>query len=88
MKCPNDKHDNYCPEEDSVCTFEPEFKQECAQCVLEERDSLKQKNELLLKSLKDVLRYLVTTKGLKDSGKGRTDQQQAVLDTAHKLLRG
>lgn len=42
MKCPNGKHDSYCAEEDSVMDFSADDPvQECAQCVMEERNKLR-----------------------------------------------
>lgn len=40
MKCPNGKHDNYCPEEDSV--FDPDTEKcVCSGCLLEENKALR-----------------------------------------------
>ena len=39
MKCPKGKHDNYCPQEDSIWNPNTETC-ECAACVREERDAL------------------------------------------------
>jgi hypothetical protein len=40
----------------------------------------------LLAALKEVLRVLVTPRGLPDRGKGRTDEQQATLDAARAAI--
>lgn len=53
MKCPSGKHD-YCPEEDSVITFKPKFKQECSKCVVEERDKLQEDVQKMRRALEYV----------------------------------
>ena len=40
----------------------------------------------LIEAMENLLRYCVTTKGLPDAGKGRTEDQQSALDAARAAI--
>jgi hypothetical protein len=40
----------------------------------------------LLDALRDILQYCVTSKGMPDKGKGRTNEQQTALDNAIRAI--
>ncbi len=52
MNCPNNKHRNYVPEEDSLLNSSGIF--ECVQCIKEERDSLKTRDNGIQTILQDM----------------------------------
>lgn len=68
---PSSLHDDPCPD----CGGDPER--------LRKPSPMEQE---LLKTLKDVLRELVTPRGFPDAGKGRTERQQEVFDAARAVI--
>lgn len=71
-----------CPEPDHITDAE------AVQAQAARIRDLVSENVRLTRALENILRHCVTTTGVPDKGKGRTDEQQAALDAARAALKG